>query len=499
MMPNEGEREKPPSAANDLTVLAGGTCVSPSLPIVVDVPTSANNNSGRATETVEQTCMDIAKANVEAAATTDLGNSSDLGSIPASRSDAGHIKPTKRQLKPDGRMTELTLAGHPADALDSGGFAASDNSPEKQPVQNTVAELPRPANIPVPDNNATPPCNDPTAQISFSAVPASPLPQMEPQDDASSATTELNGCDDPAVPSESRKGSRTQIVTGPTTNLRMPEQTALQSAALPPLPIPLDDWHAAESGRLKPGDGARGEATLPEHKKPMAESSNGSIPHSDKTREDHDAAEPIANGRILEGVVRGLAETNHHLDSASATSAPSTGVAPAEEHSGTAGETDRQPDLSRTIAKPLDGGGETSSESGTPASLTVNTARLVERLKESEINLSLRSADFGDIAIHTAIGHERLSAQISLERDALSKVIAGEIPALQSKLSQEHGIHATIEVQQQGQSFSGQGGQPQSQPGRPQPQFQLGLQREEHETTATLSANNADGRLDIRV
>jgi hypothetical protein len=498
MMPDDREREKPPSAANGLTVLACGTCVSPSLPLVADLPTNVHNgHRGTATEKAEDTCMEIASGNFESPATTDKGASASPGSFPFSRSDAGGVKLTSGQLEPDGHSRESTLTGHPVDALDSGVFVVSDGSTAERPVRKMGAEPQSPTNISVLEKTAEPAC-EPRTQISVSIDHASHLSQATPQDEASSATTELNGGDDPAVASESRAGFRTQTVTGPTTDLSTAEQTALQSAALQPLPISLDELHAAETGRLKPGGGASGEATLPEHKKPMAESSNGSTPHSDKPR-DHDAAEPIANGRVREGEVRGLVEANHHVDSASATSPPATGGAHAGGRSGIAAEADRRQGFGSSNAKPLDGGAETSRESGTPASLTVNTARLVERLKESEIRLSLRSADFGDVAIHTAIGHERLSARISLERDALSKVIASEIPALQSKLSQEHGIQATIEVQQHGQSFSGQGGQPQSQPGRPQSQFHPGLQREEHEAITTLSANNADGHLDIRV
>ncbi|HZD31233.1 MAG TPA: hypothetical protein VE779_06185 [Candidatus Angelobacter sp.] len=131
--------------------------------------------------------------------------------------------------------------------------------------------------------------------------------------------------------------------------------------------------------------------------------------------------------------------------------------------------------------------------------VTVNAAHLAERMKESEINLSVRSVDFGNVAIHTAMSHERLSAQISLEHNELGKAIAGDVPALQSKLSQEHGIQASIEVQAQGQSFSGSGGQQQQQSWRPQNGGTAMAQQDNHDSAVALPVMVADGRLDIRV
>jgi len=129
----------------------------------------------------------------------------------------------------------------------------------------------------------------------------------------------------------------------------------------------------------------------------------------------------------------------------------------------------------------------------------VNTARLVERLKESEINLNVRSLDFGNVAIHTAMSHDRLSAQISLERNDLGKALASEIPTLQSKLSQEHGIHATIELQQQSSSFSADSGQSHNYSPRP-PQCSTAVPAKEPDEGAISSPPAmANGRLDIRI
>jgi hypothetical protein len=141
---------------------------------------------------------------------------------------------------------------------------------------------------------------------------------------------------------------------------------------------------------------------------------------------------------------------------------------------------------------------ESQLPDGTALPITVNIGRLVQRVQESEINLNVRSADFGNVAIHTAMSRERVSAQISLEHIDLGKAIASEVQALQSKLSQEHGFHASIEVQQRGQSFSGNGGQ-QQRGWRQEPSDGPGLRPEQTQTTMVPSTVLNDGRLDIRV
>ena len=130
----------------------------------------------------------------------------------------------------------------------------------------------------------------------------------------------------------------------------------------------------------------------------------------------------------------------------------------------------------------------------------ISNAKLIEHLKESEINLNMRSADFGNVAIHSVMSRERLATQISLERNELSKAIANEAPVLQSKLSQEHGIQATIEVQQRGASFSGDSGQSQSHAQRPQQPVAAGVHSEETQESSSSPIPLAmDGRLDIRI
>jgi hypothetical protein len=149
---------------------------------------------------------------------------------------------------------------------------------------------------------------------------------------------------------------------------------------------------------------------------------------------------------------------------------------------------------------PRDGVLETETADSILPAGAVSNARLIEHLKESQINLNVRSADFGNVSIHTAIDREQLSAQISLERNDLGKALATEAEALQSKLSQEHGIRTTIQVQQQTSSFAGNSGYSQNYAPRSQPPSSSSAVRVESQEVATIAMPVVEaGRLDIRV
>lgn len=191
------------------------------------------------------------------------------------------------------------------------------------------------------------------------------------------------------------------------------------------------------------------------------------------------------------------ADVRSSLVQAAPTSAAAA-MARHESRAGTASDGPAQTDHPESPAVPDHEGTGTQIPEGTQLGTTINSARLAERLKQSEINLNLRTLDFGNVSIHTAVNHDRLSAQISLERNDLGKAIASEVPSLESKLKQEHGIQATIEVQQQGHSYPGNGGQSQPQTARPQTVIPSRFEADVPETMINLPTAVADGRLDIR-
>jgi hypothetical protein len=106
---------------------------------------------------------------------------------------------------------------------------------------------------------------------------------------------------------------------------------------------------------------------------------------------------------------------------------------------------------------------------GTPAS-GINSAKLIQTMGETEMHVGMHSAEFGDISIRTSLSQQQMVTQISLDHNDLSQVISSHLSTVQAKLGEEYGLHASIEINNQGAPLSGgQGGSPhrdQQLPGR---------------------------------
>ena len=103
----------------------------------------------------------------------------------------------------------------------------------------------------------------------------------------------------------------------------------------------------------------------------------------------------------------------------------------------------------------------------------INTAHLIQRMSESELRVGLHSSEFGNIGIRTSVGHDQIAAQITVERSDLGRALSDHVPALQDKLSREHGVNTEILIQDHSAGFSGgldQGSRNQQQPSSQQSQ-----------------------------
>jgi hypothetical protein len=81
-----------------------------------------------------------------------------------------------------------------------------------------------------------------------------------------------------------------------------------------------------------------------------------------------------------------------------------------------------------------------------PSSL-VQSAKLVERIGEAELRLGIRTGEFGSVDIRTSMVHNQFTAEISVERGELGRVMAAELPSLQSRLTEQGVPVASITVQ----------------------------------------------------
>jgi hypothetical protein len=97
------------------------------------------------------------------------------------------------------------------------------------------------------------------------------------------------------------------------------------------------------------------------------------------------------------------------------------------------------------------------------ASTGINTSRVIQSMNETEMHVGMRSAEFGDISIRTSVSQQQMLAQISVDHTDLGQAIAAHVSTVQAKLGNEYGLHAQIEVSQQGSSFTGDSGQSSSQ------------------------------------
>ena len=88
----------------------------------------------------------------------------------------------------------------------------------------------------------------------------------------------------------------------------------------------------------------------------------------------------------------------------------------------------------------------------------INTAKLIQTMSESEMRVGMHSAEFGNISIRTSVSQQQMVAQISVDHSDLSQAISAHVSSAQTKLGDEHGIHALIEVNNQGASSSGDSG-----------------------------------------
>jgi hypothetical protein len=90
----------------------------------------------------------------------------------------------------------------------------------------------------------------------------------------------------------------------------------------------------------------------------------------------------------------------------------------------------------------------------TPSPTGIDTARVIQKMSETEMHVGINSAEFGGISIRTTVSQQQMMTQISVDHGELGKAISAQIPAVQQKLGDELGLRATVEVSQNGMSYS---------------------------------------------
>jgi flagellar hook-length control protein FliK len=129
------------------------------------------------------------------------------------------------------------------------------------------------------------------------------------------------------------------------------------------------------------------------------------------------------------------------------------------------------------------------------------SAKFVQGMSGSEFRVGMQSQEFGSIDIRTSVARHMFSAQISVEHSDVAKSLATELPALYSKLADQHVPVANIVIQ--GQSLASSSGfaqdAQQQQGWRPQQSHGSASSNSEAIVPVMVEALDPQGRLDIRI
>jgi hypothetical protein len=100
---------------------------------------------------------------------------------------------------------------------------------------------------------------------------------------------------------------------------------------------------------------------------------------------------------------------------------------------------------------------------GTTGMSGISAARLIQNMSGTEMRVGMHSSEFGEISIRTSVSQQQMQTQISVDHNELGNALSAHIPSVQAKMGSDYGLHATIEVNQGGASFTHDGGRSQNQ------------------------------------
>ena len=93
-----------------------------------------------------------------------------------------------------------------------------------------------------------------------------------------------------------------------------------------------------------------------------------------------------------------------------------------------------------------------------PWTPTVSTASLIQKMGETEMRVAVNSTDYGPISIRTSLSQQQMMTQITVDHGELGKALTAHLPAMETRLGNELGVRAVVQVHQASMSFSAGGG-----------------------------------------
>jgi hypothetical protein len=76
----------------------------------------------------------------------------------------------------------------------------------------------------------------------------------------------------------------------------------------------------------------------------------------------------------------------------------------------------------------------------------INTAKLIQSMGQSEMQVGMRSNEFGNISISTSATRDLISAQISLDHAELARTLAAHLPEMQARLGGNQAMDVRIDM-----------------------------------------------------
>lgn len=142
-------------------------------------------------------------------------------------------------------------------------------------------------------------------------------------------------------------------------------------------------------------------------------------------------------------------------------------TSPTDAGSAKVADTDRTqsvPVTNKTAAQELPKSGSQVNAAGQPVSAAhdsdasettypfpgtlVNSAKLIERIGHTEMRVGIQSGELGNVDIRTALGKHQFTAEISVERGELGRLMASELPGLHSRLSEHQVPFPRVTIQE---------------------------------------------------
>lgn len=155
-------------------------------------------------------------------------------------------------------------------------------------------------------------------------------------------------------------------------------------------------------------------------------------------------------------------------------------------------------------SSPQDGQPAPAPTSETAPLSAVDSASLIQKMNQTEMQVAVHSVEFGAISIRTALSQEQMTTQITVDHGGLGSALAAHVSSLESKLGNDLGLRTLVQVSHSAMSFSGerghssQGSQKGFQPAAGPPDLALSPVESDDRGLRLAALTNSGDRLDVR-